>query len=106
MDGFINSGIFKKMVVLVAKTWFNSIEGKYPIFKPPTRGGFLLPEKMQLEQTQDALMQIEYDMLLERSERAENIDYPPHVDNAKQMVNEGGRLIPGCYVTQAAGVNE
>ena len=90
------------MVVLVAKTCNTILEGKNPIFVEPRPAAFILPDEMQLELTQDAEMQLEYDLLLERSERAENTDYPPHTDNAKQMVNGAGRLVPGCYVTQAA----
>lgn len=94
------------MVDTVRKTGDNSIEREEPTFVPTIRVGFFVPEEMNLELTQDAEMQLEYDLLLERARSHEERDYPPHTDNATQMVGMDGHGVPGCYMTQAAEASQ
>lgn len=87
----------------------NKIVDRNPIFfRSRHSAAFLLSEEtiMQLEQTQDALISLEYDLLLEGAERADAIDYPPHTGDCVQLVDPDGHGVPGCYITQAADVHQ
>ena len=87
----------------------NRIVDRNPSFFPePHPAAFLLPveKTMYLEQTQEASIQIAYDILLERAERRESMEYPPHTDNTVPARDENGLEVQGCYITQAIGVHE